>query len=156
MRTRVSLTAVIFLSVALLFGTEGIRKTASPRLYPIRVGNSYGYIDSQRLTRIEPHFDYAWGFREGIAKVEIEGKLGFIGPDGKFLITPRNFGRVEDFSEGMAVFVSLHNLNTRTNFQKVWPLSNLISRAVGSSIGAASMSLSQGSKIPTVTVSRRD
>jgi len=105
MRTWVTVAVVVFVASGLLSATEGIRKKQTVNLYPVRVGNLYGYMNSADSMRIAPRFDYGWAFRDGVAKVEVHGKVGFIGPDGKYIIEPRNFGEVENFSEGLAVVV---------------------------------------------------
>lgn len=37
----------------------------------------------------KPEFDDIWGFSEGLAKVELNGKYGFIDRSGKFAIEPK-------------------------------------------------------------------
>ncbi|EIL3899587.1 WG repeat-containing protein, partial [Campylobacter coli] len=37
---------------------------------------------------IKPNFDDAWYFREGLAKVGLNGKYGFIDKSGKIVIEP--------------------------------------------------------------------
>ncbi|EMU6300714.1 WG repeat-containing protein, partial [Campylobacter coli] len=38
---------------------------------------------------IEPKFDDAWNFNEGLAGVELNGKWGFIDKSGKIVIEPK-------------------------------------------------------------------
>jgi len=54
------------------------------------------------LWLVEPQFDLAWNFSEGMAAVKKDGKLGFVNKEGKYVIEPQfYFGY--DFSEGMAL-----------------------------------------------------
>ena len=50
---------------------------------------------------LEPQFDAAWEFREGMAAVMKNGKWGFIDKKGKFLIQPQ-FEDAAFFSGGLA------------------------------------------------------
>ncbi len=50
---------------------------------------------------IEPQFDEAWDFHEGMARVKIDGKWGYINKEGTVIIEPQ-FDRAFDFHEGMA------------------------------------------------------
>ena len=53
----------------------------------------WGYIDKSGKFVIDPQFDYAEGFSEGLAAVrsgdEKTGKWGFIDRSGKYAITPQ-------------------------------------------------------------------
>ncbi|MCW1331420.1 WG repeat-containing protein [Campylobacter jejuni] len=46
-------------------------------------------------------FDKVWDFSEGLAKVWLNGKIGFIDKSGEFAIKPE-FDYVEGFREGLA------------------------------------------------------
>jgi len=63
----------------------------------------FAFIDKtgQVKIRLEPS-RAARSFSEGLAAVSVNGKWGFIKPDGQFAIPPQ-FGAVEDFSEGLAL-----------------------------------------------------
>ncbi len=62
----------------------------------------YGFIDAETYkTIIEPKFQWANYFNEGLAPVEFEGKWGAIDTTGKFVITPR-FRTLDHFFEGLA------------------------------------------------------
>jgi hypothetical protein len=93
-------------------------------LFPISVAGKWGYIDLQGNVAIEPQFEKASKFREGLAAVTVAGTSdedavferkyqGFIGRDGKFLIPPKPPSKVKnienyqcysygDFHEGLA------------------------------------------------------
>ena len=59
-----------------------------------------GYINNKKIY-IEPQFDFAWDFSEGLAVVEIAGKQGYIDFTGETVIPPI-YDRAYGFSEGMA------------------------------------------------------
>lgn len=84
-------------------------------LFPVKVSGKYGYIDKTGKLVINPQFDAAWGFAEGLALVGIGerdtttftlglkagGKYGFIDKTGKYVINPQ-FDAGCGFSEGLA------------------------------------------------------
>ena len=68
--------------------------------------NVSGNLQSQKDTNniqwmIEPQFDGAGNFSEGMAGVEKDGKIGYINKEGKIVIEPQ-FDYADGFSEGMA------------------------------------------------------
>jgi hypothetical protein len=67
------------------------------------LAGKYGYIDIKGNIVIEPEFDWAHDFSEGLAGVSVLGKKGYIDKSGKYIVNPHLF-RGEDFSEGLAVF----------------------------------------------------
>ncbi|HOK92116.1 MAG TPA: WG repeat-containing protein, partial [Spirochaetota bacterium] len=50
---------------------------------------------------IQPQFDWADDFHEGMARVKKNGKLGYINKEGTLIIQPQ-FDWAWDFHEGMA------------------------------------------------------
>lgn len=71
-------------------------------------GGKCGYLDNSGNVIIEPVFDYARPFREGLALVTIgcdkkgfNGKDGFIDKTGKLIIKPQ-YSEARDFSDGIA------------------------------------------------------
>jgi len=59
---------------------------------PIRFerNGKYGYKDpSNTRVIVEPRFEDAEPFVRGRARVTLDGKQGFLGPDGKFIVEPR-------------------------------------------------------------------
>ncbi len=69
---------------------------------PVVRNESYGYIDHSGNMAIEPRFDYAMDFDDGLAPVELQnGKFGYIDTSGELVIeTEANWAR--QFSEGLA------------------------------------------------------
>lgn len=61
----------------------------------------YGYVVERGHWVIQPRFDFARSFSEGLALVEINDKWGFIDKRGNFAIQPR-FDYANWFSEGLA------------------------------------------------------
>lgn len=72
-------------------------------LFPFQpiFGGTYGYIDLTGKLVIDPVFDNARDFSEGLAAVEKGGKWGFIDRSGKFVIDPV-FDNARYFSQGLA------------------------------------------------------
>jgi hypothetical protein len=64
--------------------------------------NQYGYRDSQGQLVIDPRFDQAWHFSEGLARVKVDGLWGYIDRRGDLIIEPR-FAQAWDFSGGLAM-----------------------------------------------------
>lgn len=70
------------------------QQPTSPDLYVVKQNNKYGYIDSTGKIMIQPQFDYADDFVEGLAKVgtlsssPIDFNFGIISPSQKWIIPP--------------------------------------------------------------------
>lgn len=63
----------------------------------------YGYVDERGHWVIQPRFDNAYSFSEGLAAVKTNGKWGFIDKRGNFAIQPRfEDAAWRKFSEGLA------------------------------------------------------
>lgn len=62
-----------------------------------------GYLDEAGHTAVEPVFDYAGNFSEGLAPAAMRNcRYGYIDKTGKFAIAPQ-FDEAEPFSEGLAL-----------------------------------------------------
>ena len=74
-------------------------------LFPARENGKCGYINKEGKFVINPKFNYAWSFSEGLARVRIgdeeTGKYGYINKEGQFVIKPQ-FYYAGYFSEGLA------------------------------------------------------
>ena len=55
----------------------------------MRIGDKWGFIDTKGQYVINPQFDNAGEFSEGLAPVEIGGKYGFIDTKGQYVINPQ-------------------------------------------------------------------
>ena len=73
-------------------------------LFHVCVGEKYGFIDKQGRMVINPQFDMALNFSEGLACVGVDEKTrkhGFIDKQGRMVINPQ-FDWADSFSEGLA------------------------------------------------------
>lgn len=68
---------------------------------PVKIGDKWGYKDQNGQIVIQPHFDKAEKFSEGLAEVKIGSKYGYIDLAGRVVIKPM-FDKVWSFSEGKA------------------------------------------------------
>ena len=75
----------------------------SERMVPVYVDGSWGYLGTDGRMALEPQYDEAESFHEGLAGVRLDGKWGFIDKNGKMVIEPR-FSDVNRFSMGLAAF----------------------------------------------------
>jgi hypothetical protein len=83
-------------------------------LYPIVQNGKWGYIDKTGKIVIEPQFDYAYKFFEGLARVKVgdekTGKYGYLDTIGRFVVNPQ-FDDAGEFSEGLS-WVRIGNIET--------------------------------------------
>jgi len=74
-----------------------------PKLLPyIAQGDIYGYMDISGTVVIEPQFDFATPFSEGLALVSQKQKFGYIDETGAWVIKPQ-FRDARPFAEGLAL-----------------------------------------------------
>lgn len=76
------------------------------KLFPILKGGKWGYMDEKGKVVIEPQYQVAYDFHEGLACVAVKALRGYIDKTGQMVIKPQ-FGWTRNFSEGLA-FVNLH------------------------------------------------
>ncbi|MCF8255977.1 MAG: WG repeat-containing protein [Flavobacteriales bacterium] len=75
------------------------------KLFPVKAGGLWGYVDSKGKYVINPQFSNAYCFSEGLARVQSsDGKFGFISEDGRYIINPI-YKDANNFTEGMACVV---------------------------------------------------
>ena len=122
-KNKLNVIAVLLVCLAAFFAACG-GTVKSNRLYPIVKDGKWGYINNQGVIIIEPQFDAARDFHDGLALVskfdksgnknpmtnQPDDKDGYIDETGKFVIEPqfvsqRNMSdkSADDFSEGLAV-----------------------------------------------------
>lgn len=63
--------------------------------------DKYGYIDKTGQFRIQPEFEGAGPFSEGLAPVKTNGRWGYVDREGRFVIAPQ-FAAAWPFNEGLA------------------------------------------------------
>ncbi len=91
------ITFSIFISNA--FGQE------NEKLYPIKKGILWGYINKLGATVIKPQFFSVGKFSEGLAPVRLKGTYGYINKTGTFIISSK-YDLAFDFENGIArVFI---------------------------------------------------
>jgi hypothetical protein len=102
-------------AAAMLFGAAPGARAGDPAdggaggpvmLFPILKGGKWGYMDGKGRVAIEPQYQAAWDFHEGLACVAVKALRGYIDPTGAMVIKPQ-FGWAGNFSGGLA-FVNLH------------------------------------------------
>lgn len=69
--------------------------------------NLWGYIDTTGKFAIPPRFStfpngYVHPFSDGLAKIDVKGRMGFIDRSGAFVITPGPLLDATNFSDGMS------------------------------------------------------
>ena len=72
----------------------------SARLFRVLKGGKFGFIDRRGEVVVEPRFDHAEDFSEGLAAVAVSGKWGYIDKTGGFVLGARFNARA--FDEGLA------------------------------------------------------
>ena len=90
-------------------------ETDSLDLLVIEINDKYGYIDRTGKIIIEPQFDEAHSFQEGLAYVQMNGekelKEYFIDKTGKIVINQPFFIAKTGFSEGLTIIYTNTNEN---------------------------------------------
>jgi predicted secreted Zn-dependent protease len=67
--------------------------------FPVTVGGKSGYMDKTGKVVVNPQFDSAGMFYEGLAAVKVGGQYGYVDSAGKVVISPQ-FDRGSYFSNG--------------------------------------------------------
>jgi hypothetical protein len=103
MKKRMFLPALMLIA-GLLASCSGGEENYS--LIPVKSGDQWGYINHKGEYVINPQFNDADFFREGLALVKSsDGKTGYIDEDGKYVIAAE-YKDGTPFSEGLAFVVS--------------------------------------------------
>lgn len=94
-------TGEVVLNPTLVAQSSGFYEgLAQFRIGPLSKGK-YGFLNRDLVVVIEPQFDSAWHFSEGLVQVASNGKWGFADKQGTLVIKPQ-FDRTRYFSEGLA------------------------------------------------------
>lgn len=102
-------TAAALVCAALLTTTGLARVAADPMAasaeppprFLVTVDGKDGFMDRTGTVVIEPRYEKAYPFKEGLAAVQVRGRWGYIDTNGRTVIEPR-FAMAGFFSEGLA------------------------------------------------------
>ncbi len=95
---------IIFTFICLIISSCG-NKGHELKLIPYKAGDLWGYLDKDGKIVINPQFNQANVFVNGLALVQSpDNKYGYIGEDGKYIINP-TYKYATSFSEGFACVV---------------------------------------------------
>ena len=87
--------------IVLLLGLAGSATCIAGPFYPIEENDLWGYIDQEGNVVIEPKFEGASDFSEGLALFKINGLWGYLDQRFDICIESR-FQEAQRFSEGLA------------------------------------------------------
>ena len=79
-----------------------LRITLPGHLEPRREGQKVGFVEADGQFKINPRFDDALPFSDGLAAVQIGGKWGFVNASGHLVIKPQ-FEAAYYFREGVGI-----------------------------------------------------
>jgi hypothetical protein len=100
-----TLKSLIFLALLLcIFSCTKKSDDFEYKILPVKSGDKWGYIDKEGKYVVNPQFDNAMLFAEGLACVKVDKKYGYISEDGKYVINP-TYKDATHFSEGLACVV---------------------------------------------------
>lgn len=102
---------VATLAVVLL---AACHKNAEDNLIPVLSGDKWGYVDRKGTFVVNPQFDDAHCFHNGLAQVKSNQKIGYIDAKGQYVIKPE-YAEGSDFSEGLAFVVTENSYPTCIN-----------------------------------------
>ena len=71
----------------------------------VKIGKKWGFVDNSGVMQIQPQFENARSFSNGLAAVKVNGKWGYIDLQGKLVIKPQ-FEDAKDFSTSGTAFVN--------------------------------------------------
>jgi hypothetical protein len=97
--------------LALLAAAVDVHGQEAPRqLYPIRDPRTRtaGYIDRSGQVVVEPQFDSADAFHDGLGAVRLGSRWGFVNAEGRLVVEPR-YDQVSPFYEGIAAVGTTRN-----------------------------------------------
>jgi len=64
--------------------------------------NKYGYINTTGKVIVEPYYDFAWSFTEGMSPMKLNQKYGYINERGAVIVPPI-YDYAWMFSDGLSV-----------------------------------------------------
>ncbi|MCD7924503.1 MAG: WG repeat-containing protein [Bacteroides sp.] len=90
------------------------KSEVNTELTPVASGTKFGYVDTQGQYQINPQFEGACFFHEGLGLAGSTNKIGFIDTKGNFVINPM-YSQATTFSEGLAWVVKKEGAPTAIN-----------------------------------------
>lgn len=105
---RLSLYGILFIFLMVSSSCEelGLSETKSDEgmnLFPVKVNNQYGFINTQGRMVLEPSYQSAYAFSEGLAAVRQSNRWIFIDIEGETLIDGKGtFQELRPFKDGLA------------------------------------------------------
>lgn len=81
---------VVLLAVIALSAT---RMGTGNAIFPVQMNGRYAFIDGSGKMVVQPQFQDAGKFEEGLAPVKVNGRWGYINKDGKYVWNPLSKGR---------------------------------------------------------------
>lgn len=107
MKNRLAILVTVFFALLLAgCGTSFSKKQQAPmKLFPFSNDEKFGYADLEGKVVIEPQFDCAYMFRDGVALVRVgigkDARYGYVKEDGTVLAEPV-YVEATQFNEGLA------------------------------------------------------
>lgn len=118
MKNHYKLLCAIFCSMLIVSScNDGGKEIEAIKLIPVKSGKDFQYVDLEGKIVINPQFQEASIFRNGLALVKSSGenaKWGYIGEDGKYIISG-NYLRATVFTEDLAWVVMENGAPTCIN-----------------------------------------
>jgi uncharacterized protein YdeI (BOF family) len=105
MKKLLLVSSFLIVTVAVAFGFGQSPRRPPSELFPILKGSRWGYIDNKGKVVIEPKFEEARQFVDGLAIVRQDGRFGFIDKSGQIAVTIPfgSVNSVREFSDGLAL-----------------------------------------------------
>jgi hypothetical protein len=119
MKRHLQLIITVILSVIIVSCSKSSKESNLIKLFPVRNGAAFRYIDTKGKVVINPQFKEATVFRNGLALVQVFGSKptwGFINEDGSFAIKA-TYKEATVFSEEVAWVVSDNGAPTAVNLK---------------------------------------
>ena len=74
----------------------------------VKVGNTYGYIDTAGQLIIQPIYTRGWNFENGLTIIEYQEKLGVIDLNGENILAPE-FDKIKKVANGNILLAAINN-----------------------------------------------
>ena len=126
-KNRLTILVTVVLAFLLVgCGTSSSKKQIAPmKLFPFADGEKFGYADLEGNIVVQPQFDKAYMFRDGIALVGIgignDTRWGYVKEDGTMLAEPV-YIEATQFNEGLAWVVEKDGFLVSKSMVKVFSL----------------------------------